>query len=288
MNEAKSFLRFDPSQDQDFEFDVTLGLTHPQLAVRWVGREVILPSQPRIEHKGSPVAYIKYCVRGRGAFQVDGVRHIVKPGMVFWTDSKVHSILDLRGEAPLVDYVIAIFGRDVGLLLDRHLHSRSGITTLSHPEQVARIMEELMQEGMHSSDYRKENCVDLAMILMRRIDTHMTSSLKSRKKSRQSFWTCKKFIEEHYERINELGEVADACNLSIPYLCRLFEEFDDLRAYQYLSQLKLSKASRLLTTTRMSVTEISLSLGFNDLQRFCRNFKSLYGKCPTRYRKDHS
>ena len=55
---------------------------------------------------------------------------------------------------------------------------------------------------------------------------------------------------------------------------------------QYLMDLKLKKACRLLTTTELPVSTISSSLGFDDQMAFSKTFKKEYGKSPSAYRAD--
>jgi len=279
---------FDPGRDTVFEFDVSHAVDHKVLAVRWGGREVLTYEEPVLQHSNYPFAFIKYVVRGSGVFSFGEDRLALEPGMAFWSKHKTSSRLELKGEGPLVNYVVMLTGDDQEKLFEKYLHEPIYATQLLNARQVESVMADLMLEGLGSSDYRAENCTDLARVLLRRLDSNMTSIRRPGKLARRTYWRCKQYIEANFARISELGQVADACQVTVPYLCRLFEQLDEMPPYQYVTALKMSKAQRLLSTTEASITEICKALGYKDLQLFSRNFKIACGKPPTRYRKDHA
>jgi len=279
---------FDPTEDIAFEFDVSRIVDHKSLAVRWGAREVLTYERPSIRHVNYPFTFIKYVVRGSGVFHFGGGRVALTPGMAFWSKEKTLTRLEITEEGLLVNYVIMLFGEDLARLRRKYLHESVCATELHDPRQIEAIMEDLILEGQGASDCREENCTDLAMVLLRRLDSNIVSIRRPNKLARRTYWRCKRYIEANFAHINELGQVADACSVTVPYLCRLFDQFDDLRPYQYITTLKMSKAQRLLTTTQDTVTDIARALSYKDLQLFSRNFKIVCGKSPSRYRKDHA
>lgn len=69
------------------------------------------------------------------------------------------------------------------------------------------------------------------------------------------------------------------------HLGRLFKRDTGVSFKRYLSNLRLGKAKWLLETSDMSVTEISLSVGFGSAAYFNRVFRDKYGCTPTDLRK---
>ncbi|WP_375541021.1 helix-turn-helix domain-containing protein [Paenibacillus tyrfis] len=49
-------------------------------------------------------------------------------------------------------------------------------------------------------------------------------------------------------------------------------------------EIKIEKAKSLLKIQEMNITEISTSLGFNDIQTFTRLFKKYTGISPSQYK----
>lgn len=52
----------------------------------------------------------------------------------------------------------------------------------------------------------------------------------------------------------------------------------------YVKELRLSKAARLIETTDSSITEIAYSVGFRDAGYFGKCFRKKYGMTPKEYR----
>ena len=55
---------------------------------------------------------------------------------------------------------------------------------------------------------------------------------------------------------------------------------------KYLSDLKLSKAKLLLLKPKLSINDISLALGYQNMSSFSRQFKRWVGISPDNYRKE--
>lgn len=54
---------------------------------------------------------------------------------------------------------------------------------------------------------------------------------------------------------------------------------------EYLNRRRMSRAAMLLRLTFLSITEIAVSLHFQNAQNFARSFKKFTGLTPTKYRK---
>lgn len=53
---------------------------------------------------------------------------------------------------------------------------------------------------------------------------------------------------------------------------------------EYLNYYRLERASYLLTSTDLPVTQVAMDCGFNDLSYFIRSFKKYRGITPKKYR----
>lgn len=94
------------------------------------------------------------------------------------------------------------------------------------------------------------------------------------------------YLDMKYSEKLRLQDVARKFNVHPNYMTRIFHEKFNVSPKQYLMDLKLKKACRLLTTTEFPVSTISSSLGFDDQMAFSKTFKKEYGKSPSAYRAD--
>jgi len=85
-----------------------------------------------------------------------------------------------------------------------------------------------------------------------------------------------------------LKQLADNVNLSKCHYVRVFKEVTGHSPIQYLTKLKINKASELLATTDMSINDISEQLGFGSSSHFYNTFKKQKIIAPLHYRKKYS
>jgi AraC family transcriptional regulator len=82
----------------------------------------------------------------------------------------------------------------------------------------------------------------------------------------------------------DLSIISSAACLSTPQLIRQFKTVFRTTPHQYLVQVRLSHAARLLKHTSTPVHEITWRCGFEDPSAFCRAFRGAYGVSPLHYR----
>ncbi len=92
-------------------------------------------------------------------------------------------------------------------------------------------------------------------------------------------------MEAHFAEALSLDELARSAFLSPHYFCESFKQATGLSPFQYLAQVRIEEAKRLLDTTRESVTAIACSVGFSDSSYFARVFRAAEGLSPSAYRK---
>lgn len=92
------------------------------------------------------------------------------------------------------------------------------------------------------------------------------------------------FMEANLHRKLWLDELARSVGISPTHLWRLFKTEAGIPPGQYLQKLRMQKATRLLTTTPMSVKRISIEVGYSDKSLFGRHFRKAQGLTPSEYR----
>lgn len=92
------------------------------------------------------------------------------------------------------------------------------------------------------------------------------------------------YIHTYYADELTLKDIADAGTMSIAQCNRCFNKMLNVTPYEYLIQYRLRKATNLLKDGTLNVTEISESVGFNNVTHFIQAFKKVYGISPKKYR----
>ena len=81
-----------------------------------------------------------------------------------------------------------------------------------------------------------------------------------------------------------LDEVAALVHLSPTSFSRFFRRAIGCTLTDYVNQLRVETACRLLTTTSLPVTEVAARSGYRNLANFNRRFRELKAMRPTHYR----
>ena len=82
-------------------------------------------------------------------------------------------------------------------------------------------------------------------------------------------------------------ELAAYTAYSYSHLSRIFKQYLDRTLVDYINEIKILYAKRLLRTTQKSIIEISLDLGFNSVSSLNHLFKEFTTLTPSQYRKKY-
>ncbi len=94
------------------------------------------------------------------------------------------------------------------------------------------------------------------------------------------------YLSEHFSDTDlSLTKVADAVGLSQNYLGLIFKRKLKIGSTDYIRQLRLTHAVRLLKQGGLSLDEIAERCGFNSKSYFIAVFKKQYGITPKKYKE---
>jgi AraC family transcriptional regulator len=93
------------------------------------------------------------------------------------------------------------------------------------------------------------------------------------------------YIEEHLAETIALEELARLVGLSPCYFCRAFRQSFDVPPQRYQLTQRIERAKLLLARHAASVTDVGLSVGYNDASAFCTAFRRITGVTPSAYRR---
>lgn len=82
----------------------------------------------------------------------------------------------------------------------------------------------------------------------------------------------------------KLSDVAKLAGTNRTYLSKYFNRDNGMTFYDYINNMRIDHACKLLTETDSKVEEIAYSSGFNSLSTFRRSFTHRLGCTPTQYR----
>jgi len=93
------------------------------------------------------------------------------------------------------------------------------------------------------------------------------------------------FMREHLDQSISLNAIADAAGLSPSHFARRFRTTLGVAPHQYLVQLRIERAKKLLAQSDLSIAEIAFVCGFSHQEHLTRLFKRHCDTTPAAYRK---
>lgn len=93
------------------------------------------------------------------------------------------------------------------------------------------------------------------------------------------------FINYNYNKELTLISVAKNINVNPSYLSRLFSNETGKNFIDYLTELRIGKAKKLLADSNLTTTDIGLKIGYSNPKYFNRVFKKCTGQTPYNFKK---
>ncbi|MGI4867779.1 MAG: AraC family transcriptional regulator [Janthinobacterium lividum] len=91
----------------------------------------------------------------------------------------------------------------------------------------------------------------------------------------------------NYKKEITLEEVASISNLSVTSFCRYFKLITKKTYYDFLIEIRISQACRLLIEDKLLTEVICFECGFNNVSNFYRHFKKITKMTPLEYKKKY-
>lgn len=176
-----------------------------------------------------------------------------------------------------VHLIPELFSAKFRAVLDSH---RFGGLYANHTE-AGDLVVRIFREHEGRDDFSEETVRCLADLLVTSLCRHDSRQLKPKFSA---------LVEEAQRELLNGGDfrsvedVAALLNVSTVWLTERFRSETGEAPGKWLQAKKIGEAKRRLTTTRDSITQISLDLGFASTQYFATSFRKQTGMTPSVYR----
>ncbi|HEY4287246.1 MAG TPA: AraC family transcriptional regulator [Puia sp.] len=95
------------------------------------------------------------------------------------------------------------------------------------------------------------------------------------------------YMLDNYMNSPTLGEVAKVAHMSETAFCRYFKVRTNKTYTEFLNEMKIGNACKLLISNRLSASEICFEIGFNNYNHFNNQFKRITGLTPRQFHNKH-
>ena len=106
-----------------------------------------------------------------------------------------------------------------------------------------------------------------------------------------SYTVCRKIfkardiLNENFKNPPTLHELAANVGTNECTLKKVFKQMFSMTVFDYLNDLRMNKAARLLSDTELTISDIATELGFSSQSHFCTAFRKRNGLTPKEFRE---
>ena len=132
-----------------------------------------------------------------------------------------------------------------------------------------------------------ENCIDSyedkVMEFVLQLHEKINSSY-DQNKNVQKIKMAVDYIEENYAKDLNMAVVSNYISMNYSLFSYSFKQYTGSNFVNYLKEIRMREAKKLLTETDMKIIEISQAVGYDNEKHFMKIFKATCGVSPTEYR----
>jgi AraC-like DNA-binding protein len=93
------------------------------------------------------------------------------------------------------------------------------------------------------------------------------------------------YVLKHYKEKISLSAVAALANMTEAAFCRYFKTRANKTFSEFVREIRIGHACKLLLAGKMSIAQVGYESGFNTVSNFNSQFKAMKGKSPKQYQK---
>lgn len=218
-------------------------------------------------------------VQGEGYFKLDDQSFRFRPGMVIHGCPGRWLTSGNLADKPLEFYVM-YYRQDKQY--GGYMH-RAYELEIGHSPNLFASLKMLAEVSKHPDSYSRFQ----AKALVYSVLSELFGAVKSLKHNETESMVeeARGYIEFHHMRQHTLTDLAGRYGMCPKYFSEVFKKYTGISPIDYLIAYRMKEAHRLLTSTSVSVKEISETVGYADAYYFSRLFKKQYGLAPSQLRE---
>lgn len=149
---------------------------------------------------------------------------------------------------------------------------------------MRRLMQELLEPGMAMDTLVEGLALSIAVDIARTFGSMDESTEYRGILSKSRLARIREFVESFEEGCPTLSDIANQCGISVAHLRRLYKATTGQTLHDYVEDVRIGRAKRLLLETNLPLKVISYKLGFCHPSAFSFAFKKTTGEAPRDFR----
>lgn len=243
---------------------------------------------------------IYYMLSGRRIYFIRDRSYSVEQGdLVFINKNELHKTMQ-TGEASHERVIIHLDDATIKRLSSNHsaflltpFQQQGHIIRLPRQEQlviegiIRKMLTEISVKGTGYELVPSCAVTELLLTAARFLEQHEPVSLHNDTPIHAKISEVIRYINAHYEDPLRLSTLAQQFFISPYYLSRMFKEMTGFTFSDYVILTRIKEAQRLLRESTLSITDIAVSVGFDNFSHFGKTFKKTTRLSPRDYRRQY-
>jgi AraC-like DNA-binding protein len=150
----------------------------------------------------------------------------------------------------------------------------------------ANVIQSFRNNKSNNQSYMKANLLNILGIINDELSNNVHKlQRRTIHNNYDKIISCKEHIDKNLGNKFSLDILSGMCGLSKNFFCKIFKEILGSTPFEYIIENRMMLAKKLLTTTNISIEQISLICGFEDQAYFYRLFKRYFLTTPNTFRE---
>lgn len=225
---------------------------------------------------------LHYVISGRGTYAVGGETYTPHAGTCFLIRPGERTVYTADREDPWEYMWVAFDGFDVLEILRRTGLVNRYVVAVENGGEFARYLREMIEEFSGGSLFKVMSCFYGAMSVLEK-SAHGGAYTREHEYVNKAVG----YIKSNYGYPIQVSDLARYIGIDRTYLYRIFFASENMSPKQYLMQVRINAAKKMLLSGAYTVGETAISCGFSDASSFCSRFKRYTGMTPKAFIADN-
>lgn len=222
---------------------------------------------------------------GEGVLKYDNTVTELKPGDCFFLPANYPHEYHPAVEKWRTDY-IAFDGYSTAHILSLLEMTKPAVISTTDFEVFTKLFKQMYSYITQDKYYGNMMCTGLTYQFVLEFYRRMNLKINKSKIERSGMLAnVINYINAHYKEDFPLTVLSELSGMSHQNFSRIFKDATNSRPKEYITQLRIGEAKRLLRETGKNIADIAGEVGFSDSAYFCAVFKKLENISPLEYRK---
>lgn len=226
----------------------------------------------------------QYTISGCGMVEFDGKKYPVAPGEAFLLtipEKHLYYLPDTPGEWEFL--YLSLEGSEAMRIARQLRQSLPPVSRAFASDDAVAIAKELLRRGMeHDFSTPQDASITAYRFMMAltagsRNDGHYNAN--------DLLLKVHHFCIQHISGDIPVEMLAEFSGYSRSHFCRIFNELAGTSPHEYILQLRIRMATRMLQNGSLSVKETADACGFADTGYFCKVFRKFTGTTPGKFKQ---